>query len=76
MLRIELIILFLTLITAFSVNGQSLKVAQYESKDCLRMAWDKENIIKNETEFLQKVRNDMSRERCLKELEKIDFEKK
>ena len=60
---------------AFSVNGQGLKLTQYEAKGCLNMAWDKENIIKSEAQFLQKVRHDMSRERCLKQLEKVEFAK-
>jgi hypothetical protein len=48
-------------ISAFSANGQSLKLTPYESKDFPNMAWEKENIIKNEAEFLQKVRHYMSR---------------
>ncbi len=39
------------------------------------MARDKENIIRNDIQFLQEIRNDMSRERCLKEMEKVDFDK-
>lgn len=75
MLRLGILIGSLTFIAALSANGQSLKFTKYEAKDCLQMAWEKENIIKNETEFLQKIRNDMSREGCLKILEKIDFNK-
>lgn len=75
MLRIGLIIIGLALFSDFSANGQSLKLTQYESKDCLKMAWNKENLIRSETEFLQKVRNDMSRERCLKDLGKVEFDK-
>lgn len=75
MLRIGLLIIGFTLFSSFSVSGQSLKLTKYESKGCLKMAWDKESRVRNEVEFLQNVRNDMSRERCLKELEKVDFVK-
>jgi hypothetical protein len=44
-------------------------------KGCFQMAALKKDLISNETEFLNSVRNDASREKCLKDLEKIDFEK-
>jgi hypothetical protein len=73
MLRLGLMIISLTFFAAFTANGQSLKLTQYEAKGCLTIAWDKENFIKNDAEFLKTVRNDMSREKCLKELKKVDF---
>ena len=60
-----------------SANGQEyvLESRQYNAKACLQMPAWKKDAIRDERGFLKRVRNDASRGRCLKDLEKIDFEK-
>lgn len=52
-----------------------LEISEYDGKDCFRYGLNDNTVIRNNAEFLKSVRNDMSRERCLKDLEKIDFDK-
>lgn len=52
-----------------------LETKSFEMKGCIS-AYRKENfIIKTETEFLEQIRKDASREYCLENLEKVDFNK-
>lgn len=75
MKKLGFLIFTLTAFISAVAQENALEIKQYDAKDCLQMpAWKKDGIS-NETEFLKRVRNDASRERCLKELEKIDFEK-
>lgn len=82
MKKLELltIILFILSIT-FLPNTQTteskvLEIEQFDVKGCVRMALFKdEKIIKSEAEWLTTIRRDASRERCLKDLAKIDFTK-
>ncbi len=72
------LVLFVFFTTIF-VNAQSpetkvLETKQYDMKGCVRL-WFEEKIIKNQADFLQAIRNDAGREKCLQDLEKIDFDK-
>lgn len=75
MKKLGLLTIILTFIISANAQENVLESRQYDAKDCLQMPAWKKDAVRNETEFLKRVRNDMSRERCLKELEKIDFEK-
>ncbi len=58
-----------------SPHFQMLETRRIDLKDCIQLIrTDKRAIFSNE-EFLLAVRNDASRDRCLKDLEKIDFDK-
>ena len=61
---------------AQTVNEEKLEIRQYDAKNgCLQMPpWNKD-AIQNQYQFLKRVRTDSSREKCLNELEKLDFEK-
>ena len=65
---------FLTFLS-IAANAQSLKVEQIDLKNCIQTYRQKSFVIKDETTFLKEIRSDMSREKCLKDLQKIDFEK-
>jgi hypothetical protein len=54
---------------------QTLETREIEMKDCIQLIRSRKMAILNNEEFLRAVRNDASRGRCLKELEKIDFGK-
>jgi hypothetical protein len=79
-LELLTIILFI-LTTTFLANAQIsepkvLEIEQFDVKGCVQMFLIKdEKIIKSEAEFLNTIRRDASRERCLKDLAKIDFTK-
>jgi hypothetical protein len=51
-----------------------LETRQYQMKSCIRL-WFEEKTILNQTNFLQAIRNDAGREKCLQDLEKVDFTK-
>jgi hypothetical protein len=51
-----------------------LKTRRIDLKGCIQTIFDKEFIIGDQATFLKTVRNDASREFCLKNLEKIDFD--
>ena len=44
-------------------------------KGCISTIFKSEFVIKDNETFLKSIRNDMSRDDCLRHLEKIDFEK-
>lgn len=56
-------------------SAQNLETREIDLKGCIQTIFQKSFIIKDRETFLKTIRNDMSRERCLKDLEKIDFEK-
>jgi hypothetical protein len=66
---------FLTILPGFSVKAQNLETRKIDLKGCIQTYLDKSFVIKDQKTFLKEIRNDMSRERCLKNLEKIDFDK-
>jgi hypothetical protein len=66
---------FLVVLSAFSANAQELKSRRIDVKNCIQMYRQQSFVIKDQPTFLKEIRSDMSRERCLKDLEKIDFEK-
>ena len=68
-------VVFLTFLAGVSISAQELKTRQIELKDCIQTYRQQSFVIKDQASFFREIRNDMSRERCLKDLEKIDFEK-
>jgi hypothetical protein len=66
---------FLTVCSAISANAQNLETRQIDLKGCIQMIFDKEFIIETGETFLKTIRNDASRDFCLKNLEKINFDK-
>jgi len=56
-------------------NSQILETREVNLRGCIQTIFDKEFIIKDRENFLKAVRNDASRDWCLKNLEKIDFDK-
>ena len=68
-------VVFLALCSIISVNAQNLKTREIDLKGCLRTAFGADLIIKDRVTFLKKIGNDASRAFCLKNLEKIDFDK-
>jgi len=75
MKKLGLLLIILGVFIPANAQENVLESRQYDAKGCLQMpAWNKD-AVRNETEFLKRVRNDASREKCLKDLEKIDFEK-
>jgi len=63
-------------ISAFPVTeNQKIETRSFDVKDCIQTYPEREFIIRDQKSFLGAIRNDMSREPCLKKLEKIDFEK-
>lgn len=68
---------FFTLVfftTAFSVYSQ-IETKPIDLKGCINTFSGKQFAIKTQDEFSKALRNDASRDWCLKNLEKIDFEK-
>ncbi|HEY8563279.1 MAG TPA: hypothetical protein VIL74_23075 [Pyrinomonadaceae bacterium] len=74
-MRRILIVVFATILSALSISAQHLKSQPFDLKGCIQTHFDKSFVIKDQKSFLKAVRDDMSRERCLQNLEKIDFEK-
>lgn len=75
MKKIGLIALILTSVICANAQENVLESRKYDAKGCLQMrGWEK-GTIREKGEFLERVRNDADRTRCLKDLEKIDFEK-
>lgn len=56
-------------------NSQILETREVNLRGCIQTIFDKEFIIKDRENFLKAVRNDASRDWCLKNLEKIDFDR-
>jgi hypothetical protein len=63
---------------AQTTEPKSLKILdsrEIKLKGCIQTHFNKEFIIKNNTEFLNAIRNDASRKFCTENLEKLDFTK-
>lgn len=56
-------------------KNEILETRQVELKGCIQTIFNKKFIIKDRETFLKTIRNDASRDFCLKNLEKIDFDK-
>lgn len=54
---------------------QTLESREIDLKGCIPTYFNKQFVIKDEATYLKAIRNDASRERCVKDVEKIDFEK-
>jgi hypothetical protein len=67
--------IFTLFLSASNASAQTLETRPYEMKGCIRTIYNKQFVIKDNEAFLKAVRNDASRERCLEDLEKIDFSK-
>lgn len=67
--------LFLTVCSIISANAQNLETRRIDLKGCIQTIFDKEFIIKTGETFFKTIRDDGSRDFCLKNLEKIDFDK-
>ncbi|MBX7170366.1 MAG: hypothetical protein K1X72_05365 [Pyrinomonadaceae bacterium] len=52
-----------------------LETREIDLKGCIQTIFTKQFVIKDEAEYLKAIRNDASRNYCLKNLEKIDFTK-
>lgn len=64
----------------FSAQAQETKIETLESREidlnnCIHTYFNKQFIIKDKETYLKAIRNDASREKCLQDVEKIDFEK-
>lgn len=75
MKNLGLLLIILGVFISANAQENVLESRQYDAKDCLQMSAWKKDTIREEWEFLKRVRNDASREGCLKKLEKIDFTK-
>lgn len=54
---------------------EPLETRAFEMKGCIQTIYNKQFVINDNEAYLKAIRNDASRERCLKDLEKIDFAK-
>jgi hypothetical protein len=77
-MKLFFILFFFSL--AIIANAQSsetkiVKLQQFEMKGCIQLFYESEKLIKNQPDFLQAIRNDAGREKCLKDLKTIDFDK-
>lgn len=54
---------------------ETLETRPIDLKDCIQTIFKRQFVIKDEETYLKAIRNDASRPRCLKEVEKIDFSK-
>ena len=81
-------VLFLTVCFAFSADTPTLKTADetedavetletrsIDLKGCIQTIFNKSFVIKDQETFLKTIRDDATRDWCLKNLEKIDFNK-
>jgi hypothetical protein len=74
-LSVVFIVGFLTICPVNSTRAQALKFQRIDLKGCIQTYLDKSFVIEDQKTFLKSIRNDMSRDGCLKNLEKIDFDK-
>jgi hypothetical protein len=75
MKKFGMLILVLTSVICANAQENVLESRKYDAKGCLQMRGWKRDTIREKGEFLKQVRDDADRGRCLKVLEKIDFEK-
>lgn len=69
------VVFFLTICAAISASAQNLETREIDLKGCIQTSFRQEFIIRTQEDFLKAIRDDASRDYCLKNLEKIDFEK-
>lgn len=62
-------------IFAQTAEIESLKIREVDLKGCIQTIFNKQFIITTEADYLKTIRNDASRDYCLKNVEKIDFGK-
>ena len=55
--------------------SETVETRSIELKDCIQTIYTKRFVIRDEKAFLEAIRNDVNRDRCLNNLEKIDFGK-
>ena len=67
--------LFFVIFSITPIKAKNVETWDTDLKDCIQTTFEKELIIKDRETFLKKIRNDVSRDQCLKEFEKIDFDK-
>lgn len=60
----------------FVMSRETLAAKQIDLKGCIQTIFTKQFVIKDEAAYLKTIRNDASRDFCLKNLEKIDFGKR
>lgn len=71
------ILLAITFVSEISAQtGKTLEIKEIEMKGCIQMFFKKQFVITTEEDFLKAVRDDASRDYCLKKVEKIDFKEK
>lgn len=56
-------------------SAEKLETRAIDLKGCIRIYGQNQFVIKDNETYLKEMRDDMSRDRCLKNLEKIDFDK-
>jgi len=74
-LRIIFVTGFLAISPVIAANAQDMKIQRIDLKGCIQTYREKSFVIKDEATFHKEIRNDMSRDGCLKNLKKIDFNK-
>ena len=72
-----LLVVLIVVYCSYSVPSQTLQTEILESREidlkgCIQTIFTKQFIIKTETEYLKTIRNDASRDYCLKNVEKIE----
>ncbi len=67
--------LFLAILSIITIKAQNLETRQIYLKSCIQATFGKEIIIKDSETFLKAIRDDSWRVSCLKNIEKIDFDK-
>lgn len=66
---------FLTICSVVSANAQNLETRQIDLKGCIQTFFGDQFVIKDHATFLKKIPNDASRNKCLKDFGKFDFDK-
>jgi len=68
-------VLFLTICSVIPANAQNLETRQIDLKGCIQTFFGDQFVIKDRETFLKKIRSDASRDKCLKDFGKFDFDK-
>ena len=66
---------FLMICSIVSASAQTLETRRISLKGCIQTIFERQFVIDTNETFLKTIRNDASRDWCLKNLEKIDFDK-
>lgn len=70
-----LFVVLFSMLAATVAGAQALETRRIDFKGCVWMDLNGRMIIRDQAAFLKAVQNGAGRERCLKDIEKIDFEK-